>query len=74
MNVSGEKVFDAPRATVWQVLNDPAAMAKTMPDDFTVGQSTVPWYVETSTPSVVATASANGVVMKPCISSGEAPG
>ena len=31
MNVSGERVFDAPRATVWQVLNDPAAMAKTMP-------------------------------------------
>ena len=31
MNVSGEKVFDAPRATVWQVMNDPASMAKTMP-------------------------------------------
>lgn len=31
MNVSGEKTFDAPRATVWQVLNDPASMAKTMP-------------------------------------------
>ena len=31
MNVSGERIFDAPRATVWQVLNDPAAMAKTMP-------------------------------------------
>ncbi len=31
MNVSGERVFDAPRATVWQVLNDPASMAKTMP-------------------------------------------
>ena len=31
MNVSGEKIFDAPRATVWQVLNDPASMAKTMP-------------------------------------------
>jgi len=31
MNVSGERVFDAPRAVVWQVLNDPAAMAKTMP-------------------------------------------
>lgn len=31
MNVSGERTFDAPRATVWQVLNDPAAMAKTMP-------------------------------------------
>ena len=31
MNVSGERQFDAPRDTVWQVLNDPAAMAKTMP-------------------------------------------
>jgi len=31
VNVSGEKTFDAPRATVWQVLNDPEAMAKTMP-------------------------------------------
>ena len=31
MNVSGERTFDAPRATVWKVLNDPASMAKTMP-------------------------------------------
>jgi uncharacterized protein len=31
MIVEGERVFDAPRATVWQVLNDPASMAKTMP-------------------------------------------
>ena len=31
MNVSGKRIFDAPRATVWQVLNDPASMAKTMP-------------------------------------------
>jgi carbon monoxide dehydrogenase subunit G len=31
MNVSGERTFDAPRATVWQVLNDPEAMARTMP-------------------------------------------
>jgi carbon monoxide dehydrogenase subunit G len=31
MNVSGERTFDAPRAIVWQVMNDPAAMAKTMP-------------------------------------------
>jgi carbon monoxide dehydrogenase subunit G len=31
VNVSGEKTFDAPRSTVWQVLNDPAAMAKVMP-------------------------------------------
>jgi hypothetical protein len=29
--VDGERTFDAPRATVWQVLNDPAAMAATMP-------------------------------------------
>ncbi len=31
MNVSGERTFAAPRATVWQVLNDPSAMAQTMP-------------------------------------------
>jgi carbon monoxide dehydrogenase subunit G len=31
VNVSGERTFEAPRATVWQVLNDPEAMAQTMP-------------------------------------------
>ena len=31
MKVSGEKTFAAPRATVWRVLNDPTAMARTMP-------------------------------------------
>jgi carbon monoxide dehydrogenase subunit G len=31
MNVSGERTFAAPREAVWQVLNDPASMAKTMP-------------------------------------------
>jgi carbon monoxide dehydrogenase subunit G len=31
MNVSGERIFAAPRQVVWQVLNDPASMAKTMP-------------------------------------------
>jgi uncharacterized protein len=31
MNVSGERTFDAPRDIVWRVMNDPAAMAKTMP-------------------------------------------
>jgi len=31
MILEGERVFDAPRATVWQVLNDPASMAATMP-------------------------------------------
>ncbi len=31
MIVEGERTFDAPRATVWHVLNDPASMAKTMP-------------------------------------------
>jgi uncharacterized protein len=31
MKVSGERDFDAPVGTVWQVLNDPAQMAKTMP-------------------------------------------
>ena len=31
MNVSGERTFAAPRQAVWDVLNDPASMAKTMP-------------------------------------------
>jgi carbon monoxide dehydrogenase subunit G len=31
MNVAGERTFAAPRSAVWAVLNDPAAMAKTMP-------------------------------------------
>ena len=31
MNVSGERMFDAPRRAVWNVLNDPASMAQTMP-------------------------------------------
>jgi uncharacterized protein len=31
VNVEGERIFEAPRATVWRVLNDPASMAKTMP-------------------------------------------
>src|SRR6266487_826148 len=31
MKVEGEREFAAPRETVWQVLNDPAQMAKTMP-------------------------------------------
>jgi carbon monoxide dehydrogenase subunit G len=31
VNVSGDRTFEAPRATVWQVLNDPESMAKTMP-------------------------------------------
>jgi hypothetical protein len=31
VKVSGERKFDAPRATVWSVLNDPAQMAQTMP-------------------------------------------
>jgi carbon monoxide dehydrogenase subunit G len=31
VKVSGERQFDAPVATVWLVLNDPAQMAKTMP-------------------------------------------
>jgi carbon monoxide dehydrogenase subunit G len=31
VNVSGERMFSAPRATVWEVLNDPASMAKVMP-------------------------------------------
>jgi uncharacterized protein len=31
MNVEGDRTFAAPRATVWQVLNDPSAMAQTMP-------------------------------------------
>lgn len=31
MNVQGERKFDAPRDTVWRVLNDPSRMAKSMP-------------------------------------------
>jgi hypothetical protein len=31
VNVSGEREFAAPRDVVWRVLNDPSAMAKTMP-------------------------------------------
>jgi hypothetical protein len=31
VKVSGERRFDAPVATVWSVLNDPAQMAQTMP-------------------------------------------
>jgi uncharacterized protein len=31
MKVSGERDFQAPRQRVWEVLNDPAQMAKTMP-------------------------------------------
>ena len=31
MNVEGERTFAAPRAVVWEVLSDPAAMAQTMP-------------------------------------------
>jgi carbon monoxide dehydrogenase subunit G len=31
MRLEGERRFEAPRDTVWQVLNDPASMAKTMP-------------------------------------------
>ena len=31
MKVEGTRTFAAPRETVWEVLNDPAQMAKTMP-------------------------------------------
>ncbi len=31
MRVEGERDFEAPLGTVWEVLNDPAQMAKTMP-------------------------------------------
>jgi carbon monoxide dehydrogenase subunit G len=31
VNVSGERTFDAARRDVWNVLNDPASMARTMP-------------------------------------------
>jgi uncharacterized protein len=31
MKLDGERAFDAPRGTVWHVLNDPSRMAKTMP-------------------------------------------
>jgi carbon monoxide dehydrogenase subunit G len=38
VKVEGTKHFDAPQAKVWEVLNDPARMAKTMPgvQDFSV--------------------------------------
>jgi carbon monoxide dehydrogenase subunit G len=31
VRVEGEREFSAPRATVWEVLNDPSRLAKTMP-------------------------------------------
>jgi carbon monoxide dehydrogenase subunit G len=31
MNIQGERRFDASRGTVWEVLNDPLRMAKSMP-------------------------------------------
>src|SRR5205823_1419238 len=31
MKVEGERDFSAPRTTVWEVLNDPSRLAKTMP-------------------------------------------
>jgi hypothetical protein len=31
VNVTGERTFQAPRDTVWRVLNDPSSMAKVMP-------------------------------------------
>jgi len=31
VKVTGERAFQAPRATVWEVLNDPSRLAKTMP-------------------------------------------
>ena len=31
MKVAGERSFSAPRAAVWRALNDPAAMAQTIP-------------------------------------------
>jgi carbon monoxide dehydrogenase subunit G len=31
MKLEGERSFEAPRQAVWEVLNDPARMAKTMP-------------------------------------------
>jgi len=31
VKVSGEREFQAPRQTVWEVLNDPSRMAQTMP-------------------------------------------
>jgi uncharacterized protein len=42
VNVSGERTFQAPRESVWKVLNDPASMAKTMPgvESFDIHDST----------------------------------
>lgn len=38
MKVAGERTFDVPQQTVWEVLNDPARLAKTIPgvDSFEV--------------------------------------
>jgi uncharacterized protein len=51
MKVSGERQFEAPRATVWQVLNDPAQMAKTMPgvESFDI-QDDRPWRAHVKIP------------------------
>ena len=51
MKVSGERAFQAPRATVWEVLNDPAQMAKTMPgvESFDV-QDDRPWRAHVKIP------------------------
>ncbi len=42
MIVSGDKTFAAPRSAVWNVLNDPESMAKTMPgvENFDVHDAT----------------------------------
>ena len=31
MKVAGDRKFDVPQQTVWEVLNDPARLAKTIP-------------------------------------------
>ena len=42
MKLEGTKEFDAPRAVVWSVINDPASMARTMPgvESFEIADAT----------------------------------
>ena len=51
MNVSGERSFEAPRQVVWDVLNDPAQMAKLMPgvESFDI-QDDAHWWAKVKVP------------------------
>ena len=51
MNVSGERTFDVPQQIVWEVLNDPARLANTIPgvESFEV-QDERNWHAQCSIP------------------------